>query len=412
MKIKALIIILFIPAILIADYYTINPAVGFIASVNDARARAMGRTELMSSTGPNAMFANPANLINVIYPSAQMSGREMSGTINDGDWTSVSSDFWKGSYPSNSKFSQIAFAMPFSVPRINKKAVAAIGYETYLDWRLNFDEQFQATNSGVTELMDNTLTGGLNTISIAGVLKLNERFDLGIAFYKSYNSDLRITNVRAFDPDPGPLPIWYQRIMEYDVSAYFAVIGVNANLPGNIAAGLIVKPHFTVKLECKLNTLDSNLDHFDEKFRLGDVYGLGFSKKFLNLFRIATEYQNRPYSVLYFHTDNQIIGKTKNGHCFRIGLETQTIIPIRLGYFIESLPIGEQNPEKSAPKSLSGFTAGIGLITRYFHIDTFAEFSSWSYDHFVYGYEPPAVYERQESLTSFGATITVQIPWK
>ena len=413
MKIKALILAIFVPAILFADPYTINPALGFIASVNDARARAMGRTELMSSTGPNAMFANPANLINVSYLSAQISGQEMSGTINDGDWTPVSSGFLKGSYPSNLNLSQIAFAMPFSAPNISNKAVAAIGYDTYLDWRLNFNSRFQDSTSGFGIFNENTTRGGLNTISIAGALEFKDLYSLGFALHKSINSKLKVDMAERYEVDADTNEYLLKVLTDYNASALFAEIGVTAKLPADIDASLIIRPRFTIKLKGQISWgfyPDHDIYEIESKIKMGDMYGLGLSKKFQNWITIAVEYQNRPYSVLYFYTDKQQIGQTNNGHCFRIGLETQTLIPVRLGYFIESVPIDGQNDKKATPKSLSGITAGIGLITRYFCLDTYAEFSSWSYNHISYLYEPPVEYKRKESLTSFGATMTVQIP--
>ncbi len=410
MKTLIIIFTLFFHSLVLAQVEDLNVMNGFIPAVNDARARAMGRTELLSSKGANALFYNSANTIFTESPSLHTSFRGNFGDINDEQYEGDTESNWERSenHPLHFKINQISFVLPYQEPDSDHRAALSIGYNSFLDWGIKNKEKSTYLIEFENTVTEETISGGINAVSIGVAIGRNNLFGLGASFSKTMFSNIISNNkyTRNYEPTS---PYVIRHTYEYELSSQFFALSGMAIMPSDITLGLVFKPSYTVELEKvtierEYNDGDESSSTYDdiETMKIPAMFGLSVSKRINTKNMIVFEYQNRPYEKYKDKDDDHLFGEIDNSHCFRLGIEYSMKYPVRLGFFRDALPITDDDPEEKEPSALTGITIGSGINTKYFLADIFGEYAFWSYE-----YNNDPIYTWEESLISLGMTITI-----
>jgi|GEM_PF-696276 len=390
--------------------------------LNDVRARAMGRTEIVNATGSNAIFYNPANIGMVQTKTLQAGGRVYMGTMNDEEyWDFYDDQDWEGKYKLHPKITHLSFAMPYQHPNSELKFAFGLGYNTYLDFgtKTNLEFTDKSGTPTYTRTRDVKVAGGLNTISPAAALNIDDKYFLGLAFHKSVLGKLKFETDTDWNPDPG-FVYTVNTVDEGKVSATFISLGATGKLmaESQLTVGVMYRSGFDLKfddLEWSEEESDGtrNSDQYDPdnfEIKLPAIMGLGVSYQVSPEVIIAGEYQTRPFSDIE-DEDGDKLDWIDNGSCYRIGMEYQSgSVPLRLGFFSDAiLEVDYDNMGQSEekPKSLSGFTGGIGFVSGNITLDFFGEYAFWGRED--YGGPNNAKYEYKETLFAFGVTFTASM---
>lgn len=393
---------------------------GFNPTVYDARARAMGRTGIVTATGSNAIFFNPANIGMLTNNSIQGGARGWFGTVDNSDMTSDIDDFdLRTKYPLHPKITHLSFAKPYHPANSELKFAFGIGYNTYMDVGANIHMETEYRQPGnVNDItLDIKSHGGLNTISPAAAININDRYFLGMAFHKSVLEKVSVVGEYDFDPQPSGDTIIREE-EEMKGSASFIMLGGTAKFTPEFTVGLTYRSGFKYKFtdrewsweeEDGDRGKDTDIDDMD--FQLPSIFGLGVSYQVTPNVLFAAEYQNRPFSDI--EIDGQKIFGIDDGSSYRIGVEFQYTTRVRLGYFSDAVLATDENQygeSRETPKSMKGITFGLGAVSGNTAVDFFGEFAYYSQDF----YEPSQdnVYEYKEKRLMFGLTITYTIPNK
>ncbi len=149
---------------------------GLIPTVNDARARGMGHTEIMNTAGSNAIFVNPANLGLITEKTLMGGGRVYFGSYEEDYMEVLDYTNFDAKWEPHLKFTHLTFAMPIQPTGSKTKITLGIGYNTHFDFGSIFSMEYSIPGYN---LLDNSTVeqhGGLNTISPALVFNFNDKF--------------------------------------------------------------------------------------------------------------------------------------------------------------------------------------------------------------------------------------------
>jgi long-subunit fatty acid transport protein len=390
--------------------------------LNDVRARAMGRTEIINATGSNAIFYNPANIGMVQNKTLQAGGRVYMGTMNDEEyWDFWPDEDWEGKYELHPKITHISFAMPYQPPNSELKFAFGIGYNTYFDFGTKASQEYtdRSGTETLTATADFKVSGGLNTISPAAALNIDDKYFVGLAFHKSVLGKIKMEADVDIDPEPAYIYL-VNDVEEGKISATFVSLGATGKFmaESQLTVGVMYRSGFELKFEdlewsqeYSDGTRDSDQydpDNYD--FKLPAIMGLGVSYQISPEVLIAGEYQTRPFSDIE-DEDGDELDWIDNGSCYRLGMEYQAgSVPLRLGYFSDAIlevDYDDMGQSEDKPKSLSGFTGGIGIVSGNITLDFFGEYAFWGRED--YGGPDNAKYEYKETLFAFGVTFTADI---
>ena len=151
----------------------------FEPEIIDARAEALGKTSILSSTGANFIFNNPAMLSNLKSKNIQISCRSIFGK------TEIKSEYDDEEYKTENEFkfhiklNGLSFGMPYALFH-NKdiKFGFGIGYRTYYDWGFN---KHSKSSGDYSDDYDLNFHGGLNVLVLGGGINNKEKLYGGIA---------------------------------------------------------------------------------------------------------------------------------------------------------------------------------------------------------------------------------------
>lgn len=351
--------------------------------VNDPQAVAMGRTEILSSSGSNAIFANPGLIAFYNHPSLNVSGRFFSG--------SISNDYHQNSdiqYKFNFKLPQFSFIYPIT-HIINKEQPAQIQWVIGAGLNTLYDNGYKGVLSIKNTEVD-TITGGIkttsnsmdeeiksglkfNTLTIGGGAKIQDKYYIGVALNQSMLSGGTVVdNNNSFNSVE--IKNSYGDIIyshtdssiteiesEYDnVSGTFLTLGGMAQITPKWRLGVMFRTGMTVKMKIKEKEKNSSNEPNRRKLKYNIPSYWGVSAMFTpnNKIAVVGEYQTRPWSSVEINdSDSQL----DNGNVLRLGGEYKMEkVTLRAGFFRESLPLpSEYNDE--TPVFMVGFSGGIEI---------------------------------------------------
>jgi hypothetical protein len=420
-------LIVLMPVLVLAQYSSSQLPEMISPTSYDARARAMGRTGIMSAVGSNAMFYNPANLGLILKTTIEGGGRLSLGSISDEgadfDYGEEINIDYEASYKLHPKITNLSFAMPFQPQGTDLEFVFGIGYNTHFDYGLNREEEvklsfeFEEDQSVTSKTSEH---GGFNTISPAVAVNINNQYYFGLALNKSVMGRISGKTDYDYEPDPDEWDI-NEREWEADLSSgIFYTLGGLAKLTPELSVGFMYRSGFETDIEdyeVTYKQFDGDTDKYewnDEEWKLPPILGLGASYLVSPSILVVGEYQTRAYSDV--EVDGEDYFDIDNGACYRLGVEFAGQVPVRVGVFSDALlisDIDENDDFEGNPKSMSGITAGFAIVSDNLTLDFFGEYASWGLEYDVeyvddYDYVTRQ-FDYKEKHLSIGASFSMSL---
>lgn len=338
-------------------------------TIVDARSSAMGRTAIVSASGSNGMFSNPAVLATLNNKSIQVGARMNMGSRELG-WLEDSDINYEYTMPPHFSLNHFSYSMPYTLPGSNLLLAVGVGFRTYFD--LGMNTSIDASDNGEKYEEETTTNGGLKVITPTIAMNYNDKYYVGATFNKSILSKEKYEYEDSDD---------YTYETEQEYSASFLKFGGFVKINPQISIGFSYTPEFELKEEkwkWKNNDGGSNSGNGDD-YTIPSVLGLGASYQVSPTLVIVGEYQNRKFSDLEYDGDDFDMN---DGNCLRIGAEYKGPIILRAGFFSDATLATDDNDDD--PLSLIGFTGGFGYNFGGVFLDLFAEYSSISIDDDTY----------------------------
>ena len=360
--------------------YTLNM---FEPETIDARSEALGRTSILSSSGANFIFNNPAMLSNLTQKNVQFNGRAVFGKLEreekyeeDGDTDTYKYEY---EYPFHMKLNGLAFGMPYEMP--NMKLGFGAGFRTYYD--LGFNVHYESDEQGSNYEWDKKYHGGFNTLVLGGGLNYQEKFFGGISM-----SFPLLSNISSeYENNEND-----ENETEGTMKGSFFTLSGSYILNETITFGLRLRTGFTLEIEEE----DDDGDEWDADFVIPSEFGLAIEMKPNPGLKFYAEYLTRGFGNFEIednYGDQDIYEDSDNGYSLRTGFEAGTNNVFRGGFFMQSVPIYEmesyynENWEEwdlrndSKPQTEIGFTTGLGIkVNPNLALDIFGAYSFLSYD--------------------------------
>ena len=354
----------------------------FEPEIIDARAEALGRTSILSSTGANYIFNNPAMLSNLDSKNFQINGRVLFGNFEIKEKYDEETDKIDYKYPLHMKLNGLSFGMPYSLPG-NKdlKLGFGAGYRTYYDWGVNV--HYESDEEYNNYEYDIKYHGGFSTLVLGGGLNYQKKIFGGVSISFPFLSNIS-SEYEDSDGDE------YES--EGTMKGSFFTLSGSYIVNEKITIGARIRTGFTLEWE----------EEFEEYFNIDyDImipleFGLAVKMKPNNSLKLYVEYLTRGFGNYEVETESgtyDFYGDSDNGYSFRTGFEAGTSNVFRGGFFMQSVPIYEIKsyydeeweeficgPDEK-PQTEMGITAGFGVkINPNLSLDIFGAYSFLNYD--------------------------------
>ena len=150
----------------------------------DARSYALGRTDIMSPDGSNAIFSNPALLGMISNKQLQFGGNAKVVTWFS-EYEDDMNDDYKVKYPIAPKFNHLSFAMPYNIPVQDMKLSIGAGFHSAMDNTYKVQYQYEKVTNGDDYSRLKSYDGGLNLITLSGALNYKDKYFAGLSLNKS-----------------------------------------------------------------------------------------------------------------------------------------------------------------------------------------------------------------------------------
>lgn len=349
----------------------------FEPEIIDARAEALGRTSILSSTGANFIFNNTAMLSNLDQKNVQFNGRVLFGNFEIKEKYYDETDKSEYEYPFHIKLNGLSFGMPFNMSD-NKdlKLGFGAGYRTYYDWGYNV--HYESDEEYNNYEYDIKYHGGFSTLVLGGGVNYQKKFFGGISisfpFLSNISSEYENSNGEEYES-------------EGTMKGSFFTLSSSYIVNEKITIGARIRTGFT--LEWKEEIGDYFSIDFDIMIPL--EFGLAVKMKPNNSLKLYVEYLTRGFGNYEVETESgtyDFYGDSDNGYSLRTGFEAGTSNVFRGGFFMQSVPIYElKNINElevvydEKPETEIGFTAGFGVkINQNLSLDIFAAYSFLNYN--------------------------------
>ena len=262
--------------------------------------------------------------------------------------------------------------MPYQVQESSRKLSFGAGYQTYYD--LGLKRKVETSRGGVDRESTRDVSGGLNTLALAGAINIQDKYFIGAAFNKSIWGEVTTEVVieRGESKD--------RTKSKGNRSGSFLTIGGLAKVNPELAVGLMYRSGFEWDAdkvrytEYEDGELTDSRESKGTDWTIPRVLGLGVEYKISPGTIVVGELQTRSFSDYEF---DSTISNVDNGYCYRLGAEFQNIVPtVRVGLFRDAIRATDAGDE--SPKSLMGLTGGLGFSFGTIDLDTAFEYGAWS----------------------------------
>ena len=350
----------------------------------DGRAEALGRTSILSSTGANNVFNNPAMLSSLDSKDFQFSLRTQFGKTNyihtATDTTSVVDHYSDTDYyrTFHSKINGLSYGMPYQMPENSDWKVGfAAGYRTYYDWGYDVHQKRKEewADEIIIEEEDKEYNGGFSTLVFGGGFNLKKKIFGGISISLPFLSEY--SNV-------------YEDIHGDETTNEGWLKGTFFTISGSYILNDIITLGVRWRTEYKLE-INGEDSPYIGKQTIPAEYGLALKVKPMSNLKLYTEYITRnlaDYEYLsYYYTESE------DGYSIRTGFEYGTDKLFRAGFFMQSVPVYEIKSYydeeledlvidvDNKPKTETGFTVGFGTqIKPRIQLNFYGVYSFLSYD--------------------------------
>jgi len=379
---KALVIVLFVVLCLSVSLVA-DVVFPFEPEVIDAQGAALGRTTVLTTSGSNALFTNPAGLGMLNDKILQGGMRFFFGNMKI-DFKDSGDDDIEYSSPFHMKFNHASFAMPYQIQGLSMKTVFAAGYRTYYDNGYNYYYKEKDDDDKYTYKHH----GGLNTLTFGGGINFGDKIYAGLSFNIGIMG--KITASEEIDNGNGNPE---KNEGEGTVKGSFLTLGAIYKASPKITLGFYYRPGFEAKYERDEDDIDGLWGGYvqgiytgiwDAEITIPSLFALSAAYQMSDTYKFIFEYQTR--GVGEYENDNyEIFGdKPDNGSVIRLGAEMLKSMPVRIGFFMDSVPLFDVKSDgnySSTPNSIMGFTAGTSFqATSDLSVELFGEYAFTGYE--------------------------------
>lgn len=364
----------------------------FEPEIIDARAEALGRTSILSSTGANYLFNNPAMLGDLNRMNIQISGRttKLKGISNfkieNGD--EIFEIEHENKNPFHYKLIGVSLGIPYTLSADkNLKMGFGVGYRTYYDWGINI--HYESKNSNYE--YNKKFHGGFNTLVLGCGFNYQKKFFGG--FSMSFPLLSNISSVHDYENG-----VYYEEDYETEgtMKGTFLTFSGSYILNQKITLGARLRSGFILELENKFEFESNEEWEYNTKISIPSEIGLAIEIKPITNLKLYLEYLSRGFSDykvdplyqnIYYNEDSD------NGFSLRTGFEVGKDYLFRCGFFTQSLPVYERksyyDPVEDLylgmmddkPQIEMGLTTGFGLkINSIFSLDIYSTYSFLNYN--------------------------------
>jgi len=344
-----------------------NPA------IIDARAEAIGKSSILSSTGANYVFNNPAMLSILSQKNIQVNSRAIYGKDEykfDNDV--FYNDVLDYEYLINLRFNGISFGMPVNISN-NKglKFGLGVGYRTYYDLSSNLNIEDKSSDFE----SDIIYQGGFSNIVIGSGISYQDKLLIGLStsfpFLCNYSTEYSDSNDN-------------ETKTEGTMRGTFFTLSGSYIFTEKITLGARLRTGFTLKWR-------DSIDDDEDDLKVPPEFGLALEISPKSSLKFYVEYvtRNLSYYEIESNSNNyQPYENLNNGYSIRTGFETGMNTILRGGFFLQSLPIYESKDSVNGelvhdekPKTEIGFTTGLGFkIKSNVTLDLYGIYSFLNYD--------------------------------
>lgn len=344
----------------------------------DARSYALGKSDIMSPDGSNAIFSNPALLGMISNKQLQFGGNAKVVTWFS-EYEDDMNDDYKVKYPIAPKFNHLSFAMPYNIPVQDMKLSIGAGFHSAMDNTYKVQYQYEKGTNGDDYSRLKSYDGGLNLITLSGALNYKDKYFAGLSLNKSLLSSFGLID----NIEEGTYEI--TREEKTKISATSLCFGAYAKITPQLSVGINYRAKFQLnqddtEWEEKSNGTSKEGEYNNDDIDIPSIYGIGVQYKLSPGMTLIGEYHSRPFSD-FEEGSIKTFGNVDDGESYRFGVEFNQSKPIyRLGLFYDALPRAEIGDDK--PISKLGLTAGAQFDFNNVIIDGFLEYGIVKYEGF------------------------------
>ena len=330
----------------------------------DGRAKALGSTSILSSSGANYVFNNPAMLSSLESIDLQFNLRtqlgktKTSSTMSDTIYYDTDRSCTDFTRTFHYKINGLAFGIPYKMSEnSNWKFGFAAGYRTYYDWGYNLHQEVNTSYEPAIEDEYIEYNGGFNTLVFGSGINYKKKifggFSISLPFLSEY-SEIFENYDGSEEKNSGTL------------KGTFLTLSWSYILNNYLKVGVRFRTKYNLENEVE-NFLHN---HHTYKYTIPAEYGFALEVKPHTDIKIFTEYLTCKFSdyknVYFIHSE------TKDGYSFRTGIELGSRYLLRCGFFRQSVPVYKLIPHyneitnvhcpkiEKKPQVETGFTAGFG----------------------------------------------------
>ena len=354
---KTLVVVMFVmlivPFSLLAQFEGLlySPFFVFEPEIVDAKGAAMGRTTVLTTSGSNAIFTNPAGLGMLEEQVFQGGMRFFLGKITN-DYKDQYTTDEERTMLFHMKFNHASFAIPYQFEGSPVKTTFAAGYRTYYDLGLNLYNEVKDDYNDYEETIK--FHGGLNTLTFGGALNFNDRLYAGFAV------NIGIMGKGSWEVEEKQYGNTETSDGDATSTGSFFTMGCIYKASPRMSLGLMYRPGFEAKFEQE----DDSGNTEDADVIVPGLFAVSAEFAPSEVLSLVFEYQSRGLGDYEDDDNNDLYYKSENGSSIRLGTEISVTVPIRFGFYMDSVPVYDiksSGDQDEAPKSLMGFTGGVGL---------------------------------------------------
>lgn len=359
----------------------------------DGRAEALGSTSILSSTGANYVFNNPAMLSGLKSIDLQFNLRtqfgktKTSSAVSDTIYYDTIHAYTNYTRTPHYKINGLALGIPYKISEIsNWKMGFAVGYRTYYDWGYNLHQKEKTFDFPTIEEKESEYSGGFNTLVLGSGISYKNKiwggFSISLPFFSEYSE--------LFEDYQGN---------ETEISS--TIKGTFFTLSGAYILNRYLKlgVRYRTKYILEKEGDDIYNEHYKDEYTIPEEYGFALEIIPYKNLKIFTEYLSCKFSD--YKGDYYSHYKTNDGYSFRTGIEFGSRNLFRCGFFRQSIPVYKLIPHYNEdtstyfptidknPQIETGFTAGFGrLIRDRIQLNLFGVYSFINYKESFAMYSP------------------------
>lgn len=339
---------------------------------NGARSAGLGYAFTGVADDASAISWNPAGLVQLYQMEASVVGRmsAASGTVDGLQDAGITG--WDVQAQSKFQFNFASFVVPLSLGDF--QIVGGVAFRRMFDFTQEITQTITTDGFGynfLEQVRYNDTAGGINAIAPSLGIKINDMFSVGVTANILTGSEEGSSSVE----NDGLLDSESSYAIDY--SGLIIDVGVLARLSEMISVGATISlPHERKYTFTDVNGVDPRLEG---TLSAPLFYRVGVGVRPTDKLLLAADYNSRPISKVKLENGNTLADfDVPDVNSFHIGLEyllgSETIIPIRLGYYTN--PLGIRDVDNN--EVIAGvITAGTGIALGSVILDASIEVSGY-----------------------------------